>query len=103
VTVVGFGSDAANKHLTTWFRRVFQVPDPSVMESQVVRLQRNDGAVVHVNGFEVFRSNMPAGAVGIGPGSVWLAVPNAPVHGAGRCRVIVTTTFPSRFYRLLRE
>jgi hypothetical protein len=30
-----------------------------------VSVQRGDGAVVYLNGVEVFRSNMPAGAIEI--------------------------------------
>jgi len=63
-TVVSFGPDPNNKYITTYFRHSFTVPDPSVYGSLTVRLLRDDGAVVYLNGTEVFRSNMPDGAIG---------------------------------------
>jgi acid phosphatase type 7 len=63
-TVVSFGPDAANKYITTYFRRAFNVADASAYQSAVLRVLRDDGAVVYLNGTEVFRSNMPGGTVG---------------------------------------
>ncbi len=62
-TVVSFGPDANNKHITTYFRHSFNVPDASIFSGLILRLIRDDGAIVYLNGTEVFRSNMPAGAV----------------------------------------
>ena len=39
-----------------------QIPNPADY-SFTLRLLRDDGAVVYLNGAEVFRSNMPTGAV----------------------------------------
>ena len=64
-TVVGFGADANNKFITTYFRQSFVVSDPPVAANRLtMNLLRDDGAVVYLNGTEVFRSNMPAGTVG---------------------------------------
>src|SRR5215218_7714607 len=62
-TVVGFGPDSANKYITTYFRRSFNVNDAGAFAALTLRLLRDDGAVVYLNGAEVWRSNMPAGAV----------------------------------------
>jgi hypothetical protein len=62
-TVVGFGSDPTNKFITTYFRHSFQVSDPTAYPSLTLRLLRDDGAVVYLNGTEVFRTNMPSGAI----------------------------------------
>lgn len=62
-TVVSFGSDSSNKHITTYFRKIFQIADPSGYVRADLRLLRDDGAIVYLNGVEVFRSNMPGGAV----------------------------------------
>jgi hypothetical protein len=59
-TTVGFGSDAQNRHVTTWFRHAFSVSDPSVFDALKVDLQRDDGAVVYVNGVELVRENLPS-------------------------------------------
>src|SRR5687768_12354182 len=57
-TTVGFGPDANAKYITTYFRTRFVVSDPSVFGSLEVRLRRDDGGVVYLNGVEVFRSAM---------------------------------------------
>jgi hypothetical protein len=62
-TVVSFGGDANNKFITTYFRHSFVVPDPSGYTNLILRLLRDDGAVVYLNGTEVTRSNMPSGTI----------------------------------------
>ena len=62
-TLVEFGPDAANKYITTWFRRAFPITNPSRYLSLLVSVLRDDGAVVYLNGIEVFRSNMPNGTI----------------------------------------
>lgn len=63
VTTLSYGPDPNNKHTTAYFRRPFAVADPGAFRSLQVRLTRDDGAVVYLNGAEIFRSNMPTGAV----------------------------------------
>ena len=63
-TVVSYGPNSANKYITTYFRRSFNIADASAYLSATVRVLRDDGAVVYVNGTEVFRSNMPGGTIG---------------------------------------
>ncbi|HSH17063.1 MAG TPA: Ig-like domain-containing protein, partial [Verrucomicrobiae bacterium] len=62
-TVVDFGPDANNKFTTTYFRHAFNVANPSEFMSLRVRVIRDDGAVVYLNGTEVFRSHMPEGPI----------------------------------------
>jgi secreted PhoX family phosphatase len=62
-TVVGYGSDAANKHVTTYFRQQFQVTSLVGYTQLKLRLIRDDGAVVYLNGVEIFRDNLPTGAI----------------------------------------
>ena len=62
-TVVSYGPNASAKYITTYFRRAFNVPNPAAYSSLTLRLLRDDGAVVYLNGTEVYRSNMPGGAV----------------------------------------
>jgi hypothetical protein len=63
-TVISYGSSATAKYITTYLRHTFTVEDPASFESVTVRLLRDDGAVVYLNGVEIGRSNMPAGAIG---------------------------------------
>ena len=63
-TVVSFGPDSNHKYITTYFRRTFTVPDPLAYASGLtLRVRRDDGAAVYLNGVEVFRSNLAAGAL----------------------------------------
>ena len=48
---------------TYYYRNTFTVPDASTITNLRARLKRDDGAVVYLNGIEVFRSNMPTGAI----------------------------------------
>jgi hypothetical protein len=57
-TTLNFG-DSANKYVTSYFRQRFPAVDPNVFTNLLVRLLRDDGGVVYLNGVEVFRSNMP--------------------------------------------
>jgi hypothetical protein len=62
-TVVSFGADPNNKFITTYFRRQFAVTNAAAWSNVTLRLMRDDGAVVYLNGTEVNRQNMPAGPV----------------------------------------
>lgn len=63
-TVVSYGDDPNNKHTTTYFRHVFESGlDAPAELTGFFRLRRDDGAVVHLNGEEIFRSNMPSGII----------------------------------------
>jgi hypothetical protein len=91
-TVVGFGPDPADKYPTTYFRHEFFVADAGAWDALILRLVRDDGAAVFLNGREVYRYNLPLGdldettAAGVG------------IVGAGE-----TTYFESRIdHRKLR-
>ncbi|HXG49736.1 MAG TPA: Ig-like domain-containing protein [Methylomirabilota bacterium] len=62
-TVVRYGPSAANKYITTYFRRTFEVEDPTIITNLVLGLLRDDGAVVYLNGVEAYRNNLPAGPI----------------------------------------
>lgn len=59
VTEVEFGLDENNKHITTYFRKWFDLPSIPYPEFLRLQLIRDDGAVVYINGQEVRRSNLP--------------------------------------------
>jgi uncharacterized repeat protein (TIGR01451 family) len=63
VTNVGYGPDANNKYPTTYFRKVINITNPAIYASILMRLRRDDGAVIYINGVEVVRSNMPSGTI----------------------------------------
>ena len=62
-TVVSYGPNSSAKYTTTYFRRTFTVADPAAFTSLKLRLLRDDGAVVYLNGTEVRRENMPTGTI----------------------------------------
>ncbi len=62
-TVVSYGPSSSNKHITTYFRHVFEVTDLDSIESLRLQLLADDGAVIYLNGLEVGRQNMPSGTV----------------------------------------
>jgi acid phosphatase type 7 len=62
-TVISYGPNSSSKYITTYFRRHFEVGDPAVYDALNFAVQRDDGVVVYLNGFEMFRNNMPAGTV----------------------------------------
>jgi hypothetical protein len=62
-TVVSFGPNSGAKYITTYFRKTFNVADPSLFQSLSLTLLCDDGAVAFLNGTEVRRTNMPGGAV----------------------------------------
>ena len=62
-TVVSYGPSSSNKYITTYFRHSFELSDISDLNALLVKLLRDDGAVVYLNGTEIVRSNMPSGTI----------------------------------------
>ena len=62
-TVIGYGGNSGNKLITTYFRKEVVVTNASSFTNMQVSLMRDDGAVVYVNGREIWRSNMPGGTI----------------------------------------
>lgn len=63
ITVLNYGPDSANKYITTYFRKSFNVTDTSAFTGLTLNILRDDGAVVFLNGTEIYRTNMPDGTV----------------------------------------
>lgn len=62
----GGGSTCAptgNKYVTTYFRKSITIANPSSHSNFTLNVKRDDGIVVYLNGVEVYRNNMPAGAI----------------------------------------
>jgi len=60
-TLIGFGGNPAEKHLTSWYRHDFTVLAPQDVDALYVRLLREDGIALYLNGEPVYRHNLPAG------------------------------------------
>jgi len=63
VTTVSFGTNSASKYITTYFRRAFVAPANVLYTNLNLRLNRVDGAIVWLNGEEIFRTNLPSGQI----------------------------------------
>ena len=59
-TVISFGFDDFEKNVTTYFRRSFT--RPSAVTNLALGLCFTDGAVVYLNGTEIFRRHLPTNA-----------------------------------------
>ena len=62
-TVVSYGPNSNSKYITTYFRTTFNCLNSSLYRGLRLELKRDDGAVVYLNGNEIYRSNMQSGAV----------------------------------------
>jgi hypothetical protein len=77
ITTLNFGPDANQRHITAYFRKTFTVADPSAFTSLLLRLMRDDGAAVYLNGVEVLRNNLPSSQVN------WNTLAGTVIEGAG--------------------
>lgn len=62
-TVLNYGGDLNNKYISYYFRKAITINDISVIKNATVNILRDDGAVLYINGIEVFRTNMPDGEI----------------------------------------
>ncbi len=62
-TVISYGPNSSAKFTTTWFRKTFTVANPAVFNALKLRVVRDDGAAVYLNGTEIWRDNLPAGTL----------------------------------------
>lgn len=65
-TMVNFLSPNGSVYPTYYFKHWFVFTNAGPVSNAVVRLLRDDGAIVYLNGQEVIRDNMPAGVVSNG-------------------------------------
>ena len=62
-TTISYGADANNKYVTSYFRRDIMIDTAALPDSVEIGVRRDDGVIIYVNGKEVVRDNMPAGAI----------------------------------------
>ncbi len=58
-----YGLDPNNKYPTTYFRQALVITNASAFNGFTLNIERDDGAIVYINGSELPRLNMPAGLV----------------------------------------
>ena len=84
----GYQSGATNRFITTWFRRKFTVTNAAQVTGLSARMIRDDGVAVYLNGAEIWRDNLAAGA---GPGTTAIN----SISGTGESTQITRTLDPS--------
>ena len=62
-TTVGFGPSSTNKYVTTYFRQSFNIANPGSISTLDLGVVRDDGVAVYLNGVEIVRNNLAAGAL----------------------------------------
>ncbi|TWU56426.1 CotH protein [Rubripirellula tenax] len=63
-TPISLGPDSNNKFITTYFRRSFDVDlSGGPATAATIRVRRDDGVAIYVNGVEVVRDNLPTGTL----------------------------------------
>ncbi|MFT5408655.1 MAG: hypothetical protein ACI9NC_001365 [Verrucomicrobiales bacterium] len=62
-TEISYGTDTANRHITSWFRRSFTATDVPAVSRLKLSLKRDDGVRVFLNGTEIARDNLTTGTV----------------------------------------
>ena len=62
-TVLGYGPDPNNKYPTAYFRKTFTINELASKDNFEVTIYVDDGAAVYINGTEIGRYNLPAGAL----------------------------------------
>ena len=62
-TTVGYGPSSTNKYVTTYFRQSFNIANPGSVTTLDLGVVRDDGVAVYLNGVEIVRNNLAAGAL----------------------------------------
>ena len=84
-----FSSDNGVMHARRFLPFTFTASDPARYTNLVLGLMRDDGAMVHLNGAEIFRSNMPTGAV------TYTTPATAAIGGSDESQFVLTNLPPS--------
>lgn len=62
-TALPYGGNKDNRYPAAYFRKTFQLVNPSIVTGLVVRARISDGMVLYLNGVEIVRNIMPAGTI----------------------------------------
>ena len=92
-TVVNCGPSApacnSGNQVTTYFRKTFSVADAGSIAGLELKLLRDDGAVVYLNGTEVVRTNMPTSTI------TYTTLATTAISGAGETTFLTFPLSPS--------
>ncbi len=57
----GYNAGDSDRYVTTYFRKSFTVDNPSALTAVTLRVKRDDGVVIYLNGTEIARDGVSAG------------------------------------------
>jgi hypothetical protein len=58
-TCIDFGPEQNNRYITSYYRKTFDIPETSTLYQYLeLKLKRDDGAIVYINGQEVYKTNI---------------------------------------------
>jgi len=57
-TVISFGTDPEDKHLVAYFTKSINLQNPYKYKAYLLHVRRDDGAIIYINGIEVWKSNV---------------------------------------------
>ncbi|MDB4408638.1 matrixin family metalloprotease, partial [Akkermansiaceae bacterium] len=57
-TIVSFGGNANDKHITTYFRKTFTIANPDAFANFALNFTYDDSIVIYLNGTEIARENI---------------------------------------------
>ncbi|OJV38047.1 MAG: hypothetical protein BGO29_08760 [Bacteroidales bacterium 36-12] len=60
-TTISYGGNTGNKYITSYFRKTFNVSDPSELDNIQIAVYVDDGVAVYINDVEIGRYNLPSG------------------------------------------
>lgn len=90
-TTNSFGPDPNNKYVTTYYRKTFALAGAASVTGATLKVVRDDGIVVYLNGTEVMRDNLPEGDIAFGTHA------NTAIGGADESTFIEHTVDPRLF------
>jgi hypothetical protein len=93
VTTNQFGPNPSAKFITTYYRTSFVYTNRARFKRVMAGLLRDDGAVVYLNGTEMFRSNMPSGTI------AYTTLASSAVDGANETTFFQTSINPTNIVR----
>lgn len=57
-TIISFGTDSEHKHLVAYFTKTIKIENPFKYKAYLLNVRRDDGAIIYINGKEVWKSNV---------------------------------------------
>jgi hypothetical protein len=62
-TVINYGPNPNNKYVTTYFRKSINITNLAAIKKMDMRIKRDDGILIYVNGSSIYRDNLPGGNI----------------------------------------